>query len=666
MFPGLDNAVLLAPHFCPLRCGEQILGKHLDQHMQEECPKRQALCPEGCGERIAGHALEEHRRASCPMNILLTRAESAIRENSMREYRLAVDGVYQEREHARARVHARGEEGFGWKGWPSQRCRFRVEKIEAESRQLVQRSRQRAREHLTAAIAAAGAEAASEPGKKEGPVNALKYWDAFNNVKTTERGARPWDMENPDFQQLLDALDAAAIAGADVNLRRRGEGMLVSCMRNILNNARNVLDDRHVAIAEALERVSGAMPFLELNGPPAEILDLVQETEQEARKASLKVLSASAPEFYQALAKGDVELCSWLLERERASPSIPDPRSGLPPLLVAVRAGDLPMSTLLLEWHADIHQRCGMDGTSALHWAAHHRTFRVMSLLLAKKANPRLQDKRGQDALMKLLRRDMKGPAPGCAWTWETAPRRRLKGKILEDISGVMDLGTARAAGEAEPECVGLCFLEEEARERDGPFGSSGEEERSWPIYMCKAPVGSSATSRPQEAKEEDEEFAWTSHLKMPTDAVHDVRALIAAGADVGAVDSSGLTALHHHLRSAPGRGDLAVVMTLVRGSADVNARDSTERSTTPLLLTVSSKRADLVGLMINEAFPPADVDARSADGTSALELAESINAHEVARLLREAGASAWHDAEVRLGARTTFSFDSRAPPLAS
>jgi len=143
-----------------------------------------------------------------------------------------------------------------------------------------------------------------------------------------------------------------------------------------------------------------------------------------------------------------------------------------------------------------------------------------------------------------------------------------------------------------------------------------------------------------------------------------DLRLLLSAGADACAADAGGLTALHHHLLSAPGRGSAAAVEALLRGLADVNRRDRTERSTTPLLLAVSARRADLVRLMLREAWPPADVDARAPDGTSALALAEAAGAQEVAGLLREAGASAWAAAEVRLGARTALAFDTRRAPV--
>lgn len=665
MFPGLDDAVLWASHFCPLRCGAQILGKNYERHINDECPQRQALCPEGCGEQILGSLLARHR-AECPMNLLLTRAETAIRESSMREYRLAVDGAYEERERARARIVARGEEDPGPRGWPSQRSRIRIEKLEAGSRQLVQRSRRRAMEHLTAAIASAGADPNQAPAATGG-VNALRYWDAFNNTdQHVKTGSRPWDLESPALPELLDALDEAAIAGVDVDLRRRGEVMLVSLLRRMVDGALGAVEDRHHALTDALERVRNSLRYFELEDP-GDLVGIVQEARTESHKASLQVLSTSAPEFHQAIADGDVELCSWLLDKDRANPSLPDPRTGLPPIVVAAKAGDLPMCHMLLDWHAEVDAYCVADRCSPLHWASHHRSYRIMALLLGARANPRLQDKRGQDALMKLVRRDMPGPAPGCAWTWEVRHGRRLPGSPLPS-SGVMDVESAKLLAEADPDCLGFCLQ----------MSSACSGEARWPISMCGAqsaastpgvrgrPLGTEGQAETEAETEEDmeDEALWTSYLRVAADPVHDVRAILAAAADACATDSSGLTALHHHLRSSPSRGDAGVVAALLKGSADVNVRDHAEHSTTPLLLAVSAKRADLVRLMITEAFPPADVDARAADGTSALALADAVGAREVAKLLREAGASAWQDVEVRLGARTTFSFDTRAPPV--
>lgn len=157
---------------------------------------------------------------------------------------------------------------------------------------------------------------------------------------------------------------------------------------------------------------------------------------------------------------------------------------------------------------------------------------------------------------------------------------------------------------------------------------------------------------------------AWSSFVKVKTDPVHDVHALLAATADPTAEDLDGLTPLHHHLLSSPSRGTLSCVEALLRGGANVNHRDHGHRCTTPFILAVQSKRTDLVKAMMENAWPPVDVDSKAPDGTCALNLAQNLGAKEIAELLRKAGASDWADAELHLGSRTIYSYDTRKPPV--
>eukprot|EP00971_Amphidinium_carterae_P183354 3639214-Amphidinium_carterae.1 len=58
----------------------------------------------------------------------------------------------------------------------------------------------------------------------------------------------------------------------------------------------------------------------------------------------------------------------------------------------------------------------------------------------------------------------------------------------------------------------------------------------------------------------------------------------------------------------------------------------------------------------ISMAFPPADVDARSSDGLSALAIAEKAGSLEMARALKDAGANDWSDVEYVLGDEILYS----------
>lgn len=667
MYPGVEKAVLLKPSFCPLRCGAQVTGKQHDLHVNHECPRRQAHCPHGCGDRVLGSELDGHC-ASCPMRVFLDRGDVAVRENALRELNLALEGVYQEKERARARILSRGEKDVGKKGWATGKCESRVKKLEAAAQDLRTRLRRRAKEKLIGAIVAQGVSGSTASGveEKNGPASAMKYWDAFDS-DLAPRGSRPWDMDTPELQFLMEAVDEAAVCGADEKLRRRAEAMLLAAVRRLLEACLAPMDDDpKVVMADVVERTRAAARLVELESL-GDIPELLHRVHTEMHRSILRELK-SAPEFHQAVVNGDVELCRWFFDRERANPSEPFPDSWLPPLVVAVKAGDIPMCRLLIERSADIDARCPSDGLSALHWAAHQRSARTVAVLLAGRANPRLQCLRGQDALMKLVRRDFDRAAEGCTWVWQLQ-RGRLPGPWLPG-SGTMDLESAKVAGENDLDCVGFSFCS--AGIGDSPTGrvcislraAVGNQEA---LNRQRAAASSSEFPPFEEADElEDanEESLWTSYLKVETDPAHDVRMLLVNGADAMAADAGGLTALHHHLLLAPSRGSVGAVEVLVKGGADVNRRDHSERFTTPLLLAVSARRADLVRVMLKDAWPPADVDSKAADGTSALAMAESLGAREVAALLRDAGASAWAEAEVRLGARTTFTFDTRVRPV--
>jgi len=428
---------------------------------------------------------------------------------------------------------------------------------------------------------------------------------------------------------------------------------MLQVLQRLLQNLLDWQEASEADMAETLDGAAAALRAVELQDPGG-VQRVLEQVHAKIHRAALRELPQTPAEFHDVVADGDLEMCGWYLDRQQANPSALDPKTGLPPLVTAARAGDLAMCRLLLGHGADVDGRGAPDGCSALHWAAHQRSTRVATMLLEGGANPRLQDKRGQDALMKLVRRDFDGPAAGCAWTWEVLQDQRLAGPELRSVD-VSDIESAMVAADAD--CVGFS-IGRPARGGAPRLTFHGGAQAGRRTARVAAAAG------PEDSENDEEAIVWTSYLKMEADVAHDVQALLVAGADACAVDAGGFTALHHHLVSAPSRGSGPVVAALLRAGADVNRRDHTARATTPLLLAVSARRADLVERMLRDAWPPADVDSRTADGTSALALAESLGASKVAQLLRGAGASAWADAEVVLGKRTTFSFDTRAPPV--
>lgn len=722
-------ALFLEHRACPRHCGELLVGKTFQRHLDELCPFREVICKFGCGERVLGGDLDDGtHQANCPMNLYLSRAEAALRESAVKEYRLAMEGAYAEREQARARIMSRAERDPG-AVFNTPESRARVRGIEAKGHDLLTRARRKAREKLVNVIATAslGPEAAEAA---DGPTSAAKFWDTMENTKEYSRSARPWDIAAPILEPLMDVLDEARACGADNKLRRQGEALLLAAIKRALESALNTSDaeDKHAAVEEALESAYAALRLCELVDI-GDIPLLMEAAEKEGNRAGLRALQTTSNEFHDAVKAGDVDLVTWFLDKHQANPSLLDPRSGIPPLVLAAKSGDLPMCELLLDRGVEVDGRCKSDGTTSLHWACHGRLAFVATLLLAKGANPRLQDKRGQDSLMKLVKRDFHKPAEGCAYKWEPQSGRRLSGPELPS-SGYMDLEGAQFACETDPSCVG--FSIDTSRRMPGgvfyitmhaagrvipepvPVPVAEPETDAQPEAKAKAaPEAKKQAAQPEakakaaaEAKKQapakgkgkntkestgkkssineiqPEEVpvevhpdievngiwssyspGWTYYLKVPNDSAHDVSALIAAGGDTCSEDLEGLTPLHHHLLNAPGRGSPCCVSALLRGGADVNQRDDGHRGTTPFIIAIQIKRVDLVQLMMKEGWPPADVDSKAPDGASALALARSRGVREIVDLLIKAGASEWDEAEVRLGSRTVFSFDTRKPP---
>lgn len=70
----------------------------------------------------------------------------------------------------------------------------------------------------------------------------------------------------------------------------------------------------------------------------------------------------------------------------------------VPPLLAAVRAGDIAAVRALVDAKADVHA-AERDGTTALHWAAHTRRLDIADVLLGAGANPNAANRYGSTPL---------------------------------------------------------------------------------------------------------------------------------------------------------------------------------------------------------------------------------------------------------------------------
>jgi ankyrin repeat protein len=677
------GVAFMKPCLCPNKCGQIVLQRDFDSHVHHTCLMREVLCPEGCGNLVLGKDMRSHAKV-CIMVTLCERAEVAVRERALKELKLVMAELYAERERAAAR-HVSHNGAMSLRGWATLALAVRVGKIEAAMKELVMRCRRKSKDNLVQALSTA-----ADGGKsaQAGPQSAFKQLDKLGDVQRA-RGARPWDIEANGLEGLLDALEEASICGGNEKQRLDCEAATLSILKRMLQAALDMKD--RSTLEEIGNDVAIAVKLIELSNI-GDIPALLREVRTALHHAALADVPAeeTSLEFFDAVKKGDTEVVQWLLDREQVNPTCVDPRSSFPAIIIAARSGDIGMCDLLISRRADVNARCEIDGFSALHWSTHMRFARVMNKLLAGGANPRLKDKKGQDPLMKLVRRDLNAPAAGCAWSWEMQHHRRLPGPALPG-SGVMDLEDAKVAAEAIPHCVGISFRSAGIGHTPsgyvhfslcGPASmvaapTPKRKSKSRTVQEAEAPGGDADTEKKageeeendeddedEEDEEDDDECLWTTYLRIATNPAHDVIAMLAAGADATAVDCGGLSALHHHLLSAPSRGSYDVVAALLRAQADVNIVDSTPRSTTPLLLVVGAKRADLLKLMLTDAWPLADVDARTSDGLSAMALAEERGARDVIELLRGAGASVWTQAEARFGAEWQSSIfcDTRVP----
>jgi len=616
----------IKPRSCPNKCGQIVLNREFESHVNNICPLRQTLCLDGCGQIVLGKDIRLHAK-TCIMVKLCERGDLALRERALRELKLVAAELYSERERAAARHESHGGE-LSRKGWATSKLASHVARIESGMKDLFLRCRRKSKDNLTLALATASSEGTAGAGA--GPPSAFKQLDQLGSI-LKPRGARPWDLEAPGLDGLLDALEEASVCGGNDKLRMDCEGAVLALLERLLLTALLTND------AEVLEQTSSdvveSLKLIELSGL-GKIPALLSECKNALHCAALAAVprEETSPEFFGALKNGDMEMILWLFDREQVNPSSVDPRSGFPAIMIAARAGDLEMCQLLISRRADVNARCEIDGFSALHWAAHTRYARVVQALLDGGANPRLKDKRGHDPLMKLVRRDLNAPAAGCAWTWDMQPCRRLPGPELPG-SGVMDFDDAKVAAEAIPDCVGISFrsvgasstapgrcyfslrgpasMARSAKRRKKPELDATEEalagsetEAVKKIEGEEAEQGEEEEEDESEEEEEEEEdeALWTTYLRVATNPAHDVVAMLAGGADASAQDFDGLSVLHHHLLSAPKRGSYDVVAALLRAQADVNAMDTTARSTTPFLLVVGARRADLLRSMLKDS----------------------------------------------------------------
>merc|ERR1719313_1840953 len=94
------GVAFLEPKNCPNKCGQMVLAREYQSHIQHNCPLRQVLCPEGCGNNILGKDLRTHVKDECVMAVLCQRCDRCIQERALKELKLTVSQIYTERPKA--------------------------------------------------------------------------------------------------------------------------------------------------------------------------------------------------------------------------------------------------------------------------------------------------------------------------------------------------------------------------------------------------------------------------------------------------------------------------------------------------------------------------------------------------------------------------------------
>ena len=108
---------------------------------------------------------------------------------------------------------------------------------------------------------------------------------------------------------------------------------------------------------------------------------------------------------------------------------------------------------------------------------------------------------------------------------------------------------------------------------------------------------------------------------------------LIAYGADVNAITSTGETALMVAARASHAEA----MNLLIDNGAEVNAKTNNDGGITALMLAVATCNIAIVGKLIDRG---ADVNAECNDGWTVLKFASANNRMDLVRLLKAAGAS--------------------------
>ncbi|XP_014676382.1 PREDICTED: putative ankyrin repeat protein RF_0381, partial [Priapulus caudatus] len=282
---------------------------------------------------------------------------------------------------------------------------------------------------------------------------------------------------------------------------------------------------------------------------------------------------------------GQLDIMRLLLEAG-ADPNVAETKSGVTPLMRAVREGKEAAVQMLLSHGADVNAADSYGETSLYHVPCSGR-LDIMRLLLEAGANPNVaKTESGETPLIKAVREGE-----------EAVARMLLAGADANaaDLYGQTSLHMAARSGQLDI----MRLLLEAAAKPNVADTESGE------TLLIRATLYHAACF---------------GRLDI-------VRLLLEAGADANAVDSYGRTTMYH----AAFFGWLDIMRLLLEAGADPNAAFSYGQTT--LYQAVRFGRRDIVRLLLEAG---ADANAADSYGVTSLHIAARSGQLDIVRLLLE------------------------------
>ena len=286
-----------------------------------------------------------------------------------------------------------------------------------------------------------------------------------------------------------------------------------------------------------------------------------------------------------------------LLLASGANVNIADPEDGRTPLMNAALQGSPEIANLLLAAGANINQK-DHQGQTALIIAASVGNAEIAAILIRYKADIDTKDHQGNSALM-----------------YAKSNKSAAMTESLPDLAAWEKM--LAAGGDT---------LEDKFKHLECLFDTLDDIQQAGRVGIAQMLRIASGSSQGLSASDLLEAIVEGNLTK--------VQALIQAGVNVNAKDSSGQTAL----LQATEKNHLEIITVLIAAGADVNL-DENDRYT-PIMRAAYAGHIDSVRLLINAG---ADLNRATNYGDTALSYAQQAGHLEIVKLLRESGAKQYH-----------------------